>query len=95
MIGNVPSPGFPGGSHALLTDDRLFTDRAAIVKAGEFAKAMCVNGVTTREVLGRLAGREHVLAADRTVVLVLVFEALVGFKDTDGDTHAAFLAVSK
>ena len=43
---NVSGPRLPGRRHALLTDDGLFANGAAIVKSGEFAEAVCMNRVT-------------------------------------------------
>jgi hypothetical protein len=95
MFRNVPSSGFPGGCHTLLTHDCLFTDRATVVESREFPETVGVNGVSARQVLWRLTRGEHVLAADRTVVLVLVLEALVGIKDADRNAHATLLTVAK
>jgi hypothetical protein len=95
MLRNVPSTGFPGRRHTLLTHDSLFTDRATVVESCEFPETVGVNGVSARQVLWRLTRGEHVLAADRTVVLVLVLEALMGVKDADRNAHATLLAVAK
>jgi len=95
MFGNVTSPGLPGRRHALLTHHRLFANRATVIKASQFSEAVCMYGMATRQVLRRLARREHVFAADRTVVLVLVLEALVRVKDTDRDAHAAFATMTE
>jgi hypothetical protein len=95
MFRNIPSAGFPGGRHTLLTDNCLFTDRATVVKPREFPETMGVNRVSARQVLRRLTRGEHVLTADGTVVLVLVLEALVGIKDTDRNAHATLVAVAK
>jgi hypothetical protein len=73
---NISRPSFPGRCHALLGHHRLFTNRAAIIEAGEFAKAVRVNGVTAWQILRRLAGSEHIFAADWTIILVLVLEAV-------------------
>ena len=51
MFGNVTGPRLPSSRHGLLTDDRLFANGTAVIKAGEFAKAVRVNGVSTRQVL--------------------------------------------
>lgn len=56
---------------------------------------MSVNGVSTRKILWALARREHVLATDRTVVLVFILEAIVGMENIDRDAHAAFGAMAK
>jgi hypothetical protein len=76
MFNNVPRSRLPGGRHALLRHDRFLANRTTIVKTGQFAKTVCVNGVTARQILRRLARSEHVLATDRTIVLVLVLEAV-------------------
>jgi hypothetical protein len=95
MFGNVPGARFPCGGHALLADDRLFANGAAIIKAGKLAKTVCVNGVSAGKILGRLSAGKHVFATHRAVVLVLVAKALMGVEDTDGDAHAALAAVAK
>ena len=46
VFGNISGPRLPGRRHALLTDDGLFANGAAIVKSGEFAEAVCMNRVT-------------------------------------------------
>ena len=56
---------------------------------------MRVNGVTAWQILWRLARGKHIFAADRTVVLVLVLEAVVAMEDIDADTHATFPAMSE
>ena len=43
----------------------------------------------------RLTRREHVLSADRAIVLILVLETLVGVKHTNGNAHATFIAVTE
>jgi hypothetical protein len=83
MFRYIPCPSLPGRCHALLTHDCLLANGATVVKAGQFAKTVGVNGVTARQILRRLTGREHVFATDGAVVLVLVLEALVSVKDTD------------
>lgn len=93
MFCNVPRPGLPGSRHGLLRDDSLLADGAAIIKASKLAEAMSVNGVTTWQILRRLAGGKHVFATYRTVVLVLVLETVVSVEDVDADTHAALSAV--
>jgi hypothetical protein len=76
VLHNIPRSRLPGGRHALLRNDRFLANRTAIVKAGQFAKAVGVNGVSARQILRRLARSEHVLATDRTIVLVFVLEAV-------------------
>jgi hypothetical protein len=95
MLRNIPSSGFPSSRHTLLTHDCLFTDRAAVVESRKLSETMSVNGVSARQVLWRLTRGEHVLAADGTIVLVLVLKALVGIKDADRNAHATLLAVAK
>ena len=95
VFGNIAGPCFPGRGHALLTDDGFLTNGTAIIKTSEFTKAMRVNGMTARQVLGRLTRGEHIFSADGTIVFVFVFEALMRLKDGDGNAHAAFIAVSK
>jgi hypothetical protein len=95
VLGNVSSAGFPSSRHTLLTHDCLFTDRATVIESREFPETVGVNGVSARQVLWRLPRGEHVLAADGTVVLVLVLEALMGIKDADRNAHATLLAVAK
>jgi hypothetical protein len=95
MLGNIARPGFPSRRHTLLAHNRLFTDWAAIIKACQLSKAVCMNGMSTGQILRRLSGREHVLSTNRAVVLVLVSEALMRIKDTDGDAHAALGAMTK
>jgi hypothetical protein len=95
MLRNVPSAGFPSSRHTLLTHDSLFTDRATVVEPRKFPEAVGVNGVSARQVLWRLTRGEHVLAADGTVILVLVLEALVGIKNADRNAHATLLTVAK
>lgn len=77
VLRNVPRAGFPRRRHALLAHDRFLANRAAVVESCEFSKAVRVNRVAAGQILGRLARGEHVFAADWTVVLVLVLEALV------------------
>jgi len=95
VLGNVSGAGLPRSGHRLLRDDRLFANGAAVVETGQFAKAVCVDGVAAGQVLGRLAGGKHVLSADRAVVFVLIFETPVGFENVDRNAHAAFRAVPK
>lgn len=95
MLRNIPRPRFPRRRHTLLTHHGLFANGAAVIKAREFAETVGVNGVAAGQVLGGLATTKHVFAADGTVVLVLVLEALVGGKDRDGNAHAALVAVAK
>jgi len=92
---NIPSSCFPSGCHTLLTHYRLFANGTAIIKAGQFTEAMRMNGMATRQILWRLARRKHIFATNRAIVLVLVFEALMRLKDTDGNAHTALIAVTK
>ena len=91
----VPRAGGPRGRHGLLADDGLLADGAAVVEAGELAEAVSVDGVAAGQVLGRLAGGEHILAAHGTVVLVLILHAVVIVVDVDRDAHAAPVAVAE
>ncbi len=93
VLGNVPGAGFPRGRHALLTDDGLLANGAAIIKASQFAEAMGVNGVPARQILRTLSTAKHIFTADGTIVLVLVLEALVAFKDANADAHAALVTL--
>jgi hypothetical protein len=95
MFGNISGSCFPGCCHALLRDHGLFTDGAPIIKSSQFTEAMGMNGMSTRQILRRLPGGEHIFAANGTIVLVLVLEALVCIEDTHRDTHAAFIAVAE
>ena len=92
---DVPRAGGPRGRHGLLADDGLLAYGAAVVEAGELAEAVGVDGVAAGQVLGRLAGGEHVFAAHGTVVLVLVLHAVVIVVDVDRDAHAAPVAVAE
>lgn len=65
---DVPGAGGPSSRHGLLTDDGLLADGAAVVKSGQLAEAVGVDGVAAGQILGRLAGGEHILAADGTIV---------------------------
>ena len=56
---------------------------------------MSVDGMTTREILGRLPRRKHIFTADGAIVFVLVLEALVCIEDTDRDAHTAFITMAK
>eukprot|EP00581_Thalassiosira_minuscula_P035024 CAMPEP_0184451020 /NCGR_PEP_ID=MMETSP0740-20130409/6151_1 /TAXON_ID=385413 /ORGANISM="Thalassiosira miniscula, Strain CCMP1093" /LENGTH=179 /DNA_ID=CAMNT_0026821417 /DNA_START=317 /DNA_END=856 /DNA_ORIENTATION=- len=56
---------------------------------------MRMNGMPARQILRTLPRTEHVLAAHRTVVLVLVRHAIVGAVDGGGDAHAALGAVTE
>ena len=56
---------------------------------------MSVNGMPAGKILGGLSRRKHVFSADRTIVFVLVLEALVSIEDTDRDAHAAFITMAK
>ena len=51
VLGNIPGSGFPGRRHGLLTHHSLFANGTTVVKAGEFTKAMRVNGVSTGQIL--------------------------------------------
>lgn len=95
MLGNITSSCFPGRCHGLLTHNCLLANGATVVEACELAKAVCVNGVSTGQILRRLATAKHVFATNGTVVLVLVLEALVRLKDRDGYAHATLVAVAK
>jgi hypothetical protein len=93
MLCDISGACFPGSSHGLLGHHRLFANGASVIKACKFAEAMSMNRMTARQVLGRLPGREHIFSADRAIVLVFVLETLVSVKNTDRNTHAAFVAV--
>lgn len=93
VLRNVSGPCLPRRRHALLTNDSLLADWATIIEAGEFPEAVRMDGVTAGQILGRLSRREHILATNRAVVLVLVPEALVRIEHAHGDTHAALVAV--
>jgi hypothetical protein len=54
-----------------------------------------MNGVATRQVLRRLAGREHVFPTNWTIVLILVLEAIVSVINIDTDAHATLSAVTE
>ena len=54
-----------------------------------------MDGVAAGQILGRLAGGEHILAADGTVVLVLILHAVVIVINVDRDAHAAPVAVAE
>ena len=95
MFGNVSGAGFPSRRHALLTHHRLFANWAAVIKASQFSEAMRMNGMSARQVLRRLTRRKHVFTAHRTVVLVLVLEALVCVKDAHRNAHTAFAAMAE
>ena len=56
---------------------------------------MGMNGMSAGQVLRRLSRGKHVFSADGAVVLVLILEALVGIKDTDGDAHATLVAMTE
>jgi hypothetical protein len=51
--------------------------------------------MTTWQVLRRLTRRKHIFSTDRTIVFVLVLEALVGIKDADGNTHTTLIAMTE
>lgn len=95
VLGNVSRAGLPRSGHRLLRDHRLFANGAAVVKAGQFAKAVCVDGVAAGQILGRLARGKHVLSAYRAVIFVLIFETPVGVENVDRNAHAAFGAMPK
>jgi hypothetical protein len=95
VFGNVARSRFPRGGHALLTDDSLFANGAAVIKAGEFPETVGVNGVSAGQVLWALARREHVFATDGATVFVLVLEALVRVKDSGRNAHTTFVAVAE
>ena len=54
-----------------------------------------MNGMPTGQILWRLSRGEHVFSTDGTIVLVLVFEALMSVKDTNRNAHAAFVAMAE
>eukprot|EP00977_Amphora_coffeiformis_P029834 scaffold42983_cov176-Amphora_coffeaeformis.AAC.5 len=56
---------------------------------------MGVNGVSTGQILRRLATTEHVFTTNGAIVLILVLETLVRLKNRDGDAHAALVAVAE
>jgi hypothetical protein len=95
VLRNISSPCFPGCGHALLRHHGLFTDGAPIIKSSQFTEAMGMNGMPTGQILRRLPGGEHIFAANGTIVLVFVLEALVCIEDTHRDTHATFIAVAE
>jgi hypothetical protein len=92
---NISGTRFPCRCHGLLRYDSLFANWAPIIKAGEFAEAVCMDGVSTREILRRLTRRKHVLTAYRAIVLVFVLEALMGSKHRGRNAHAAFTAMAE
>ena len=65
---NITSACSPRGRHGLLADDGLLADGTAVVETGQLAEAVGVDSMTTGQILRRLAGGEHILAADGTVV---------------------------
>lgn len=95
LFGNVPCSGLPGCCHGLLRNYSLLADGAAIIEASKLAETMCVDGMTTGQILGRLTRGKHVLAADRTVVLVLVLKTVVTDEDIGADTHATLATMSE
>lgn len=95
MLRNVSRPGFPRGCHGLLRYHRLFADGTTVVEPCQLSKAVRMNGVSTRQVLRRLPGGEHIFPTDWTVVLIFVLETLVGVEDADGNAHATFITVPK
>lgn len=56
---------------------------------------MRVDGVSARQVLGRLAAAEHVFPTYRAVVFILVLHAIVRIVHGRGNAHAALGAVLK
>ena len=92
---DVPRPRRPRRAHGRPAHHGLLAYRAAVVEPGQVAEAVRVYGVTARQVLGALAGGEHVLPAHRAVVLVLVRHAGVGVVHGGGDAHAAAGAVAE
>mmetsp|Transcript_23143 Transcript_23143/g.54724 ORF Transcript_23143/g.54724 Transcript_23143/m.54724 type:complete len:253 (-) Transcript_23143:686-1444(-) len=95
MFGNISSASLPCCSHRLLRNDGLLTYGTSIIETSQLPKAMRMNRMTTWQILGRLAGGEHIFSTDWAVVFVLVFETPVGFEDVDRNTHAALRAVSE
>ena len=95
VFGDIPGSCLPGRCHGLLTNNRLFANGASVIEPRQLPKAMSVNGVSTRQILGRLATAEHVFTAYGAVVFILVLEALMRLKDRDRDAHAAFVAMAK
>lgn len=59
LFGDISRTRFPRGCHALLGHDCLFADGTSIIKASQLAKAMSMDCMTARKILGRLPGREH------------------------------------
>lgn len=95
MLSNISSTSLPSCRHRLLRHNCLLANWTAIIEAGELAEAMSMNGMSARQILGRLTRREHVLATNRAVVLIFVLEALVSVKHTHRDAHATFIAMSE
>ena len=54
LFGNVTRTGLPRCCHALLGHDSLFANGAPVVKAGELAEAVGVNGMAAWQVLRTL-----------------------------------------
>jgi hypothetical protein len=54
-----------------------------------------MNGVSAGQVLRRLSRGKHIFSTNGTIVFVLVFQALMCFKDRDGNAHAALVTVTK
>lgn len=95
LLGNIPCPRLPGGCHGLLRHDRLLANWTTIIKAGQLTEAMGMNRVATRQILRRLTRGKHVFAADWTIVLVLVLEAIVRVEDVNRNAHAALATMSE
>ena len=51
VFGNVSCSCLPRGCHGLLRHDRLFANGATVIKSGQLAKAMGMNGMSTRQIL--------------------------------------------
>jgi hypothetical protein len=56
---------------------------------------MGMNSVTAGQVLRRLSRGKHIFSTNGAVVFVFVFQALMCFKDRDGNAHAALVTVTK
>ena len=54
-----------------------------------------MDGMPARQILWRLTRREHVFSAHRAIVLVLIFETLVGIEYTYRYAHAAFITMAE
>lgn len=95
VFGDITCPGFPRSCHGLLAHNRLFANGATVVEACKLSKAVGMDGMSARQILGRLATAEHIFTADWAVVFILVLEALVRLEDRDGDAHAAFVTMAE